>query len=347
MAEGTGTLYNIIDSVKGGCGKTSFSIMLALAADELRKTRTAGILAGTTDKDADTPESCLIDMDIQGTALAYLLFGEGYFQDPSSGRNFLFLNERVRRFEDPADRYVAPFEWDGYRFDTILSSPLQRDKNHYRALAGQNYSPEIMCSTFREGLLSMLKKLNEQNPYRYKYVLFDMPPNSDGYSDAVFDCMLNEKYSIMKKADLCNLFIVQTTDISHRLAAINYFEDFIAREHSPKLNKIFFVYNDFLDFAGVGGEEALFKDAVKYTKDRLINCLRRKGLQNKVYFVALRFFEDYYRICSVNDGIKNQSVIKAVTKPVRCLLNWDMEDAKTDPKDAETDCLFRLMGQKD
>lgn len=63
-----GKIYNIIDSVKGGCGKTTFGIMLSLLLDKYR----------TKKKNNGETMACMVDVDIQGSALLYLLFGKTY-----------------------------------------------------------------------------------------------------------------------------------------------------------------------------------------------------------------------------------------------------------------------------
>ena len=52
-------VYNIVQSVKGGCGKTTFSIMLA------------GFLGKKENRD-ECGKTCLVDADFQGTSLIHL-----------------------------------------------------------------------------------------------------------------------------------------------------------------------------------------------------------------------------------------------------------------------------------
>ena len=91
-------IYNIVDSIKGGCGKTSFSLMLASALYNEKKEQ----------------PPCLFDMDFQGTSLAYLLFGKKAGKDwkKSIGLD-MFLNERVVSPKDKRVHYLIKAEWRG------------------------------------------------------------------------------------------------------------------------------------------------------------------------------------------------------------------------------------------
>src|SRR5699024_4575171 len=145
-------IYNIIDSVKGGCGKTTFSLMLSLLLDDHYKEK----------RNNDELNVCLIDMDIQGSALAYLLFGGNYFQDEKKWNTFKFLNDRIVAVGDSwkeTEKYMHRFRfWDktedgkkaekeekikdckGPGIDVIFSDPRPKIKKKYRSLSNQNYS---------------------------------------------------------------------------------------------------------------------------------------------------------------------------------------------------------------
>ena len=98
-----GIVYNIVDSVKGGCGKSTFSIFLALTLDADRYNE---LMKEEKEVDMFPPEVCLIDMDLQGTALAYLLFGEK-IKDLKSGTGAeIYLNEKVTKYNSKEKKYI-------------------------------------------------------------------------------------------------------------------------------------------------------------------------------------------------------------------------------------------------
>ena len=236
-------VYNIIDSIKGGCGKTTFSLMLSLLLDDRYK----------ENRNNDESNVCLIDMDIQGSALLYLLFGGNYFQDEKEWNAFKFLNDRIVavgdtreeteeymhrfRFKDKVEDEKKADEETGKRersepgIDVVFSDPRPKIKKKYRSLSNQNYSPEVLYSTYRMGLANMLSKLSEEKPYLHQYVNFDMPPNSDAYSDSVYDVLLKKEYTIMKEDDVCNLFLLQTLDKGQIRATLDYFDELSSSEN--------------------------------------------------------------------------------------------------------------------
>lgn len=233
-------VYNIVDSVKGGSGKTTFALMLSLLLDNK--------LTGSR-KNNET-SSCLIDMDIQGSALLYLLYGKSFLNgetDKEMAERIAYLNDRVVAVGEESNmkrNYVNPFffrdkETSGPRTDVIFSDPRTESKKKFRSMSNQNYSPEVLYSTYRMGLGNMLSNLKGMKEYVHRHVIFDMPPNADGYSDAVYDVMLKKEYSVMEEDDKCNLFFMVTMDMGQRSATMDYFFELVSSENFQKINKIF------------------------------------------------------------------------------------------------------------
>lgn len=311
-------VYNIVDSVKGGCGKSTFAIMLALALDKINADDV--ISRDKSKKLSDIyPNTCLVDVDLQGTALQYLLFGNGY-RDVRD-KDMAYYNEKIVLLDKKFKKFVDRCNWGERKFDLVLCSPEQAVKNCYRSLSKQNDTPEIMCGSFRYGFRNMLSRLQERGDYCYDHIIFDMPPNSDGYSDAVFYNILHSDNCIMDKecGDKCNLFLMQTLDIGHRLATMKYFNDLATREQYPKIDKLFLVYSDFLDF---GGKESKFREVISFAKKK-IDFTIDKDFADKIYFLAIPFFKDYYEICSESDGISNGDMPEGITAPIKFLHRYD------------------------
>lgn len=330
-------VYNIIDSVKGGCGKTTFSLMLSLLLDDRYK----------ENRNNDESNVCLIDMDIQGSALLYLLFGGNYFQDEKEWNAFKFLNDRIVavgdtreeteeymhrfRFKDKvedekkADEETEKRERSEPGIDVVFSDPRPKIKKKYRSLSNQNYSPEVLYSTYRMGLANMLSKLSEEKPYLHQYVNFDMPPNSDAYSDSVYDVLLKKEYTIMKEDDVCNLFLLQTLDKGQIRATLDYFDELSSSENFQMINKIFFVFNDWLDYEE--GKD-LFDEAVSDVKENVKSCQLANEIRDNIYFVGLNFNKKYYRLCTQTDGIQNQEMPKNILYSIKYIANIEGEEMK-------------------
>lgn len=330
-------VYNIIDSVKGGCGKTTFSLILSLLLDDHYK----------ENRNNDESNVCLIDMDIQGSALLYLLYGGNYFQDEKEWNAFKFLNDRIVAVGDSreeTEEYMHRFcfndktedgkkaeeeeerkDCKGSGIDVVFSDPRPKIKKKYRSLSNQNYSPEVLYSTYRMGLANMLSKLDEEKPYLHQYVNFDMPPNSDAYSDSVYDVLLKKEYTIMEEGDVCNLFLLQTLDKGQIRATLDYFDELASSENFQKINKIFFVFNDWMDYEE--GKD-LFDEAVSDVKNNLKNCQLTDKIRNNIYFIGLNFNKEYYRLCTQNDGIRNLKMPKNMLYPIKYITNIEGDEIK-------------------
>ena len=353
-------IYNIVNSVKGGCGKSTFSILLALGLHEKWYNNRLKAYAeanskpvdsdkdvqnepgegaypskeaipdkeGTKDGDSEVAQPiseklleqtdvCLVDVDTQGTAMQYLLFGTNC-KLAADGR---YLNDKVSSLSGDNQKCVVNCTWKKRRsdgasgkdmesdlsrqFDLVLCDPRQDAKDRFRAISNQNYTPEIQYSTFREGLKNLLQSLGRQNPYSYGQVIFDMPPNSDGYSDAVLDLLLNKAYSVMKKKDISNMFLIQSLDRGQCSATMEYFTSMMEQENLSKADHIFLVYNE----TAKCQNENIIVNTIQREAARLNESLNlSEELKERIYFVTLRFVEKYYEICLTQDGITNQEL---------------------------------------
>ena len=340
MDKNKGVIYNIIDSVKGGCGKTTFAITLSMILNHYL----------TESSFNNETSSCLIDMDIQGSALLYLLYGKSFLDILEREKKFKFLNDRVIAVgedEETAKKFINPFcfkEDSQNHFDVIFCDPRTESKKKFRSMSNQNYSPEVLYSTFRMGLANMLSSIKGQNPYNYSQIIFDMPPNADGYSDAVYDILLKKDYSVLEKDDACNLFLLHTLDRGQMQATLDYFSELASSENFHKLNKIFFVFNDWCGYKNSGQEaKELFDDAVLYERLEIHNKLGTASkMLEKIYFVGLAFNEEYYRICTVTDGIVNVPMLDRILSPVKYITDMFEDLRKDDISDSTQERQKRL-----
>lgn len=321
-------MYNIVDSVKGGCGKTTFSIELSLMLDNYY----------AESRNNDETSSLLIDMDIQGSALMYLLLGNSYLEKDNRENTFKFLNDRVITVGNQiSDEYIHQFQFkterEAPRFDVIYCDPRSKAKRKFRSVSNQNYSPEVLYSTHKMGLASMLLELKSQAPYLHKNIVFDMPPNSDGYSDAVYDVLLKNDDFILDKNDVCNLFLMTTTDKGHIQTTMDYFLEIVSSEYFQKLNKIILVHNDWLNFTRGATENGIWEDTAAYERNYLVKeCSLAAEQQEKIIFVGLNFDSDYYRKCTQMDGIGNETIPLAIDSQIKYITNMAGDDIEATPE---------------
>lgn len=331
--------YNIIDSVKGGCGKTSFALMLANALYER----------------SESEPVFLFDMDLQGTSLAYLLFGKTEQKDVSDAMDYwrktaeidMFLNERVAQREAGGKRYIAKVRWaqskteatdgeDGAtgaevnsqaEFYAAMGSPIQKHKDKYKPKSNQNYSQEVTYGIFRHGLSNLLKSTQLEKEWNVKpeHIIFDMPPNSDGYSDAALECLLNEKRGVVQAKEICNYFVMLTFNQAHIKVTLDWFESFMTQDQNRNQNNlahIFFVFSGALSGREDDNSKKHFVECTKQIRE---DINRRQNLSEKVCdkicFLLLRYSKDYYDQCCAGDGIINH-VIKDFSTPVMQIENF-------------------------
>lgn len=332
--------YNIVDSIKGGCGKTSFSLMLASALYNENKKQ----------------PPCLFDMDFQGTSLAYLLFGKEHKDWKKSIGIDMFLNERVVSFKDHSRRYIKRVEWKGSdgsgaphssgmdpesTFYVAMADPDPKMKDKYKARSNQNYSPEVTYGIFRYGLAKLLEPENLETELLEKpgHVILDMPPNIDGYSDAALGCILNNP-----KQNHVNYFIMMTFDQSHIHITMDWFKDFLTKEQSQRMpERIFFTFaltprDQRQDTYSQKKLVNLFTERTKWirtTIDRELNLSEEE--RDRIYFVVVGHNDQYYRLCCEHDGITNYSV--DISMPVILI-----EDYKGNlEKDKATKVCIKVM----
>lgn len=311
--------FNIIDSVKGGSGKTSLSLMLTLTSQyygQAEETREAG----------QSPKnySLLIDMDMQGSTLEHLLFGDMNTSDKAPNT----LNDAILKYYTKATpNFISRPELlvsdsladtvggtgngplteldraepERIRIAAALASPKMEDRERFRAVSRMNYSSQITYAAFRSGLKTVLKakNLNSYLADELQYVFFDMPPNSNGYSDCVLELLLEQdglktSLSHINHSYPRNYFELMTFDLGHIEATLDWFRQFVKGEAYSFPDHFFFVFCNvpqyILDKIGWDSHIGILQDKLKQMG------LERR-LLNRIYFVGVNYQEAYLKRC--------------------------------------------------
>lgn len=368
--------YNIIDSVKGGSGKTSLSLMLALSAQnkisqltkqdeadpneeamqaEERLHRTDKVDEQAAAAFGTTKGICamLLDMDMQGSALANLLYGTA--TSTNSSRAELYLNDKLLTYyRDNSKEYVSypqfAFASAGENGETrkdllqvavALASPKTTDRVKFRAISRLNYSSQITYSAFRSGLEKLLDELDTSKPDQTEYVFFDMPPNSNGYSDAVLEILLNKKSDLQGKYP-CNYFELMSLDRGHIESSLEWFASFVKDDQNVFPDHFYFVFSNVpeciasmrLDDEAIA-ERVNIKDVILTMKVRISEILRDapQEYRKRIFFVGIKYQEEYLRTCCQQNAIavgtpKAPAFSKDLLSPIAFLLPLD-GDAET------------------
>jgi len=225
----------IVDSVKGGCGKTTEAIASAIRSNLLDKKKT-----------------CVIDMDILGTSIEQTLMGKCFVgHDPIEK----FITHSAKKYlndlaEDPdtllkskdcISNIILYTPSGEANVSFILSSPYDKDKRRFKLSGSSNYTVQITPTHFR-GVINKL--INHLIDDEYETIIFDMPPNSDVYTDCVFDLFLDAKNPL--KDISVELVVVSTYDRAHIYSNTEWLVSFYeGKDHNWKpFDKITFLLNN-------------------------------------------------------------------------------------------------------
>ena len=293
--------YIIVNSVKGGCGKSSISL------------RTAIDLA-LDDKDNNV---LVIDMDILGSSLRTFVTGELYKQKPnkentdidwkntksgywlqqeqdthdpqetrSKGDPICFSDIFYKKYEDYNTKPIeTPFkvctaDKKQSNIHIAFSSENQTVKNRFRAQKSNNYTPIVNVRYYEAVLRKYIKFLKTSKTFsnqKLTHIIFDMPPNSDPYSDCVFSLLLNkikddiQNEVIKDKRDTVELRVVSSCDLAHIGANLLWMENLFDKNglQYARPNKISFLVNDITGAADLGEEKGVREAVLKKVEEAL------------------------------------------------------------------------------
>ncbi len=253
--------YIIVTSVKGGCGKSSVSLRTAIELLEEDPKRNV----------------IIIDMDILGTCL------ERFVDGKTKGEAKLliggtYLTRQIREHETSSQRYLTDWVikdpnrlnsnviWRDYSVITnlvegsraindklhiVFSSPEQAVKNMFQPKNASGYRSVVSIRYYKEVLRNFVQKLNDYSTPKFTHVIFDMPPNSDPYSECIYDILQKDEKVKKGEAGL-ELRVVSTYDVAHIQANLTWVEDYV---HTTSYNNAFpttiqFVFNQVFDVRG-------------------------------------------------------------------------------------------------
>lgn len=280
--------YIIVNSVKGGCGKSSVSLKTAM--ELARKTN--------VDQTEYINNVLVIDMDILGSSLRTFVTGRinpnlnmgnpsefeehnassptalqiGQIERSSENSSWLvqvppensvrendkdpicFTDLFYKKYEDFKSKkieipfWVCPYSQDKENKPIIhiaFSSENQNVKNRFRVQTSNNYTLNVNIRYYEEILRKYLKYLKDKvlsNGRPATHIIFDMPPNSDPYSDCVFSILLKN----LDDEDPVELRIVSSCDLAHISANFLWIQNMYEKTgwQYKFPNKITYIIND-------------------------------------------------------------------------------------------------------
>ena len=360
--------FNIIDSVKGGSGKSSLSLMLALAAQKYMQ----------DSEDPSANYSLLMDMDMQGSSLDYLLFG-----NDASAKAKATLNDAILKYytkETPqfisnpkfyfsddiggvpsdGDEVTAGEGAEAYQIAVALASTKIDDRNRFRAVSRMNYSSQITYDAFGSGLKAILKdaNLNSYLSTRPQYVFFDMPPNSNGYSDCILELLLSSgdrKASAIASEYPRNYFELMTLDRGHIGATLDWFQQFVEQEQYHFPDHFFFVFSNIpksisemeYDSDNLQFKDECLRNAISEVQKRLDDFNLKEEQRARIRIVGISYQKEYLKRCCGAGTLASSSaggLNRGLLFPVKFLMDLQ---GKNDEDTKITEKLLRLMCTKD
>ena len=302
----------VVDSVKGGCGKTTVALKYAMKFAQAKA------------------KVCYIDLDILGSSIEVFISGCRFVASPKFKNKIregdapyqldvektaqFYLNELFKgeKFGDCFFNKIKVIENNAsnpYSFDLIACNPDQNEKDLFKPSRLMNYAGQIDYEYFAAMIEKMIDGLEH---IEYTHVIIDMPPNSDAYTDSVFDILLRAdeigkkkiknlenvdsdekaKYDVVTKYNV-EICIINSLDRAHFEANLVWINAMIAERRmewalNPELNfKI--VFNN---VSGIKRE-----DSKNYLENRL-RQLKDIFIKKVTYFghdrlLAINAMNDY------------------------------------------------------
>ncbi|MCM1214915.1 MAG: hypothetical protein NC331_06350 [Lachnospiraceae bacterium] len=326
--------FHVVHSVKGGCGKTAFSLFKAL-----------GLAKKAIDNGEDHARVLLLDADLLGSGLKTLLYvkDEKTFETnkdtrleaykvahggPGSGVfNYLIFQEKYQKctlnqflMDDDCtflDIYVegaAVHKADGEEItpdteingfiDFVFCAPEGKDKNYFRYQNGN--TPSIDMGRYRlkiRQLLTEIHRLGEtgkkgkgadNQKIGYEHVVIDMPPGYDQYSSVLLE-VLREFVKKEKVKDEIYYYALTTGDRSHLDAMMENVLEMLAEDSLyDPYEKVFAVFNETQEAEYIATEP---QDVIEDLKRRADESL---GMKNKVEGIVCKFQKEYNAFCRMD-----------------------------------------------
>lgn len=268
--------YNLINSVKGGCGKTTLSMWLAYSLEN----------------------SLLIDMDLLGTSMQALIYG-----DDKKSHDTAYTNDVFHGVENNKKKFVERVDLEnGKCINLIFASMEYKEKDQFKAGKQSGYTPVVKHSMFRMGLRNLLKHHKTISGNEVEHFIFDMPPNSDGFSDAAMECIFNKKYSDLDKEDRKNLFMVIGADWGQTVTTINALKTLLLNNEENRPDRIFLVINSNLG-------DKYIKEDYYHRKEKIEATLNTwsldEAIKKDIVFLKMEHNRHYTELGIAGIGLKD------------------------------------------
>lgn len=203
--EGNKTIvHHIVYSTKGGCGKTAFS--LCLTVSELK-----ALLNKIFGGEYNNYEAVnyFLDLDFLGTSLMHCL-DDGYKLQLVTMQDLMFRNKKVEEMRETCKEILEN------NFFIIPAEVHENEKSIFHVK--RKHTPLLKYDEFRYEIENLQKTIEltecchvkssdeekEKTEDKLINLIYDLPPNSDGYTEAFFE----EVFNLDKESNKVILYII-------------------------------------------------------------------------------------------------------------------------------------------
>lgn len=289
-----GRVFHMIDSIKGGCGKTTFAIALTeyLERKYYEKKQQENL--------TECKHACLLDMDFVGTGMIDLFFKKDRKKEYL--KEHRYLTDMIRNFRTEDKKYINEFSISERALYIGFSDPDFKIKEQFRCSSKYNYTTVISYGIFRSGIQRILKKgtLEGQIGGKIASIVLDMSPGLDPYSEAVKENIFDKRHSdFMEETDRRNYYFMVGMDQSHLSSAQEYCLEFLNGEDKKEADHIFIVFNDVLQYFSGENKSAIDEKGSKTQYNSRIGEFNKalggvpEETKKKIHYLVLNPFADY------------------------------------------------------
>lgn len=182
-------VHHIVYSTKGGCGKTAFSLCLSCTelSEFIRKVSGKEGASYTTDTQTTTSllnYNYYLDLDFLGTSVMECL--PIFESEVAKVQDLIFNRLTVDNIKKIVDNKLD------LKVFAVPADKEQKEKNNFQVK--RKHTPLLRYDEFRYEMDSIISNIGlfvdteslNNNNYSINYI-YDLPPNSDGYTEAFFE----------------------------------------------------------------------------------------------------------------------------------------------------------------
>ena len=248
--------HNIVYSAKGGCGKTTFSSLFRIININSSNLKDKEI------KNVGQGPLVLMDLDLLASNLgnAATDFIDKTMEPKSNENNlelfdYLVKNKPFRYSENYKIKYLKEDKGINEKFMLISSPCNEKLRGWFKAK--RRYVPVVKYDDFRYGFMQLLRQMCDKNNYsegsKSVNIVYDLPPNSDGYTEIVFDALLNINSKMRefrsdgeKVEHKFRLFVLSLPDGTIMNVNLNWLDNFLTESGSNiSLDFKYFLVNSY------------------------------------------------------------------------------------------------------